>query len=373
VDVAVRYLRSLPEVDAGRVGLVGHSMGAGLVTRYAAGHPDIRATVAISLPSAADLTEGAARPQNLLVVVGGAEFAGFRDAADAALATGAARRAVTVAGVEHISVLYATQTHQETAAWLATALGATPSTDAVRPRDRLLPAAALLAAFVLAFVPLALLVLPRAADRQPPPRTGGVTAAIGVAASLTVAAVIAGRAPAGWLPLAVAGHTTAFFAIAGAGLIACRAAGAPRPVITRPSGRMVGAAVVLAVYAAAAIAVPAQLGLTHLVPVGARWWLLPVVAGGTLLLTLGTELLATRAGWRRPVIVAAVVGTLLAATLAGLAPGFGLIVLPLLAILLAWQAAWAWWLRRLDAPAWLAGAVGAVVVAWPITATLPLV
>jgi len=93
----------------------------------------------------------------------------------------------------------------------------------------------------------------------------------------------------------------------------------------------------------------------------------------SLLLLLGTELLATGAGWRRPVVLAAVVGTLLAATVAGLAPGFGLLVLPLLVILLAWQAGWAWWLRRLGGPAWLAAAVGAVVVAWPMAATLPLV
>ena len=48
----------------------------------------------------------------------------------------------------------------------------------------------------------------------------------------------------------------------------------------RPSGRRARGAVaapVLIGYAAVTIAVPVQLGLTHAVPVGARWWLLALV------------------------------------------------------------------------------------------------
>jgi hypothetical protein len=188
---------------------------------------------------------------------------------------------------------------------------------------------------------------------------------------LVAAVALANVAPTIWLPIAVGGHATGFFALAGLGLIGGWAVS--RGPVRTPSRRTVLATIVLMLYAAAAIVVPAQLGLTHMVPVGDRWWLLPIVTGGTFLLLLGTELVATHAGWRRPVILAAIVAALFAATLAGLAPGFGLIVLPLLVILLAWQAGWAWWLRRLAAPAWLAAAVGAVVVAWPIAATLPLI
>jgi alpha-beta hydrolase superfamily lysophospholipase len=54
LDVAVAHLRSLPGVDPARTYLVGHSMGAAAVTAYAASHPDIAATVAISLPRQLD-------------------------------------------------------------------------------------------------------------------------------------------------------------------------------------------------------------------------------------------------------------------------------------------------------------------------------
>jgi hypothetical protein len=377
-------------------------MGAALVTRYAAAHPEIRATVAISLGSAADLPEDPARPRNLLVLVGAAEFRGLRDAAVAALrkadpdaapgvtvgdpARGTARRAVTIGGTEHISVLYAARTHEETARWIATALGVTPRTDAVRPRDRLLPAAALLAAFTVAFAPYAAMARWRRSGAPPEGtarrhRVRTWLAAAGLVVGLAAAVGVAGVVPATWLPLAVAGHATLFFAVAGVVFAACRALDRPRPAADGPQppqvrgtlGGRIAVGLLLCGYAVVAVVLPAQLGLTHMVPVGARWWLLPVVAVGTFLLLLGVELVCTGAGWRRPVMLVATVGAMVAATLAGLAPRFGLIVLPLLAILLGWQAIWAWWLRRDGAPAWLAAAVGAVVVGWPIAATLPLV
>jgi len=64
VDTALRHLRSLPGVDPQRLSLVGHSMGAGAVTRYAATNPGVAATVAISLPNATDLSTD--RPSRLL-------------------------------------------------------------------------------------------------------------------------------------------------------------------------------------------------------------------------------------------------------------------------------------------------------------------
>ena len=130
------------ELTGRPVAVVGHSMGAGAVTAWAADNPTV-ATVGISLPDAADLPLDADRPRNLLVLWGSAESARFSDAALAALRAGypdaepgrtygdpeqgTARRAVEVAGAEHISVIYRQQSFAEVAAWLGGGSpGATP-------------------------------------------------------------------------------------------------------------------------------------------------------------------------------------------------------------------------------------------------------
>ena len=419
--VAVRHLRGLPSVDPSRVVLVGHSMGAAAVIAYAVAHPDIRATVAISAGSAALLPDDPARPRNLLLIVGGAELPGFQRAAREALhradpaasfgtttgdpAAGTARRAVRVTGVEHLSVLYATRTHAETAAWLDEAVAA-PAGGPVHPRDRLVPAALLLAAFVLGFLPLAALLPARptgaaaagAATAAPAGRVRARYPYLGLAAGLALAVPGAGVAPTGALPLAVGGYAAGFFAIAGAGLLAAylvartaraRPTPAPAPApapppapapapasvpvpVPRTGARRIAVAVVLVGYAAAAVAVPLHLGLTHAVPVGPRWWILPVVVGCVALLLVGVELHGGDTRWRRPLLLGATAAALLAAAVAGAAPGFVLLVLPLLVALLAWHAAWSAVLRRRSAPVWLPALVGATLVGWPVAVALPL-
>jgi hypothetical protein len=52
--------------------------------------------------------------------------------------------------------------------------------------------------------------------------------------------------------------------------------------------------------------------------------------------------------------------------------GFVLLVVPLLAALLLWQAGWAAVLHCFAAPPWLIAAMGGLIVAWPITVALPL-
>ena len=391
---AVRHLRALPTVDPSRIVLVGHSMGAAAVAAYAVAHPEIRATVAISISSAEALPDDPARPRNLLLIVGTAELPPFHDAALAALrrgypalsygqtagepAAGTARRAVRVAGVEHISVLYATRTHAETVTWLGRAVSA-PVGGPLHPRDRLVPTGALLLAFLLGFVPLTVALLPRRAGAggvagaaAPPGRVRARYAYGGLVAALTLGVLAAGVAPTNLLPLAVGGYAAGFFAITGAGLVAAYALDRRRAGWWRVGRRQAGAAAVLTAYAVTAVAVPMHLGLTHAVPVGARWWLLPIVVGCVALLLVGSELLAGNTRWRQPLILAATAAAVLIAALAGLAPRFVLLVLPLLVILFAWHAGWSAVLRRRSAPVWLPALLGATVVGWPIAMSLPL-
>lgn len=49
-----------------------------------------------------------------------------------------------------------------------------------------------------------------------------------------------------------------------------------------------------------------------------------------------------------------------------------LLVVPLLAILMLWQAIWSAVLHRFSAPAWLIAPVGSLLVAWPLAIALPV-
>lgn len=125
-------------------------------------------------------------------------------------------------------------------------------------------------------------------------------------------------------------------------------------------------------YAVLSVAVPIHLGFTSALPVGARWWLLPLVVLGCLAFLYGAELTADGASWRYAAVGGIAVCALAASALVGLAPGFVLLVVPLFAFLVGWQAAWAVILRRTGAPRWLPALVGAVLLAWPVATTLPL-
>ncbi|SCL20948.1 Dienelactone hydrolase [Micromonospora rhizosphaerae] len=391
LDVAVAHLRTLPDVDPDRIVLVGHSMGAGAVTRYAGGHPEIAGTVAISLPDAADLPYG--RPRSLVLVVGDAEFPDFRRTAEEAVrrAPAGARRLVVVPGTEHISVLFAGRTHDA----VLGALPGAPDDPRPEPAARLVGGGLLLVGFGLGFVPLVALLFRR-------PSGGGGTAGSGPRGSRVVpawsslslavlaagpGAVVAGALPTARLPLAVGGYVTGFLLVTGLLLAAAhrwrtrRAATGPaaavecppdEPVAQCPPVRTVVAVAVLSGYALVAVAVPIHLGLTSALPVGARWWLLPLVALGCLVFLLGAELAARGRAWVHAAVGATAVLALTASAMVGLAPGFVVLVVPLFALLLGWQAAWAVTLRRAGAPRWLPALVGAVLLAWPLTTTLPL-
>ncbi|MCX5069600.1 alpha/beta hydrolase [Micromonospora lupini] len=395
LDAAVGYLRTRPDVDPAQIMLVGHSMGAGAVTRYAAGHPEIARTLAISLPDAGELPPG--HPAELLLIVGGAEFPAFRRAADDAARRGASvgrRPAVVVPGVEHISVLFAPRTHEEIADWLPSVDG----TASPRPLVRLAGAALLVLAFAVGVVPLAALLLGRRATGHQAPagspaRVGeivplGGPALLGLAVLATgFGAVVAAVLPTNRLPLAVGGYVTGFLLVSGLLVIAGQrwlpgAARTPGParmpgaVLDPADGRApagtVVAALALTAYAVLAVALPIHLGLTSALPVGARWWLLPLVVAGCLVFLLGVELVAAGRAWRHLLVVAVTVLVLSTSAVVGVAPGFVLLVVPLFAVLLGWHVLWAAVLRRYAAPRWLPALVGAALLGWPIATTLPL-
>jgi pimeloyl-ACP methyl ester carboxylesterase len=356
LDVAVAHLRSLPGVDPARTVLVGHSMGAAAVTSYAANHPDIAATVAVSLGVKPDVL-----PHKLLLIVGGLEFRGFKEAA-AGSAQGADpgdRRMVVVPGVEHVSVLFAPRTHSEMLRWFGAAPGPEPF-----PARRVLGGALLLLGFAFGLHPLAgVLFAPRATPIATPPPWWP---------ALAVAACVVAL-PAAWLlpdplPIAVTGYVTIFAAVAGV-LMLVAASRAKWPAVWHRRR----ASLVLIVYAGAAVTVPLQLGLTNMIPAGPRWWLLPIVvasftafAWGNLRLT-GARFAGQLAGCAAAVVVLTI------AAITGLAPGFLVLVVPLLALLLAWQAVWIAVLRRFAVAPAVMALTGAILPALPALAAMPLI
>jgi dienelactone hydrolase len=398
LDVAVGYLKSRPDVNPDLMFLVGHSMGAAAVTRYAAGHSasdtGIAGTVAISLPSADGLS--GAGPGNLLLLVGGAEYADFHTAAvdglhraypeaglgvtAGDLAARTARRAVVIPGTEHISILYADQTHAEVASWLdSVAAGGGPegqgggqsavrSDAALHPRDRLLPASLLLLAFVIGFVPLTWWLLPRRSSTAAPAGVRGRFAYPGLLIGLVAAFFAAPYVPTRYLPLAVGNYSAGFFILTGLGLVAAWLIDGRK----RAGGPPYWPGVILALYALAAITVPVHLGLLNAVPTGARWWLLPIAVASAAVLLIGAELVSTRSWWRVPLILAGGVAAVFAAGRLGYGPAFVQLVLPLLVVLYIWYAVWSWILRPTTAPPWLTGLIGAIVVAVPMAVALPL-
>ncbi|MGB5773514.1 MAG: alpha/beta fold hydrolase [Sedimenticolaceae bacterium] len=125
----VDYALSHPAAGGG-LAMLGHSMASDVVVRYAQSDPRVNATIAVSMFSPA-VTKTS--PRNLLVIVGGLE--GFLkqealrvlgmvtdDPAPGvtygSFSDGSARRAAFADHVEHVGVLYSSDTMRETVAWL---------------------------------------------------------------------------------------------------------------------------------------------------------------------------------------------------------------------------------------------------------------
>lgn len=403
LDVAVRTLRARSDVDADRIVLVGHSRGAAAVMSYAAAHPEVAATVALS--GAAPVS----RPGNLLLLYGQWESPILSAAAYEMLlwgdptasvttghtygsfADGTARRADPVPGVEHVSILYSPVAHRWTLAWLDAAVRPGAPAGAVHPVDRLWPAALLLLGFLVGFVPLsAALLRVGARDRAMPvagvgPPTGVDVRRLALAtgAGLVPAVVVGGLAPDPALNLAVGGYTAAVLvafglgALAGDRLLASdRFRAGDRRAAGRPTGHVristVAVIVLLTVYATAMVAVPIHTGLTWVAPSPERVPALVALLVAGWVLFAAAERLGAGRWYLHAAVVAAPLVLLGALAVFGLGPGFLALILPLLAGLLAIGAGIAAVLRRLAVPAWLAGVVAAAPFAWTTATTLPL-
>jgi len=414
MDVAVRSLRAQPDVDPSRIVLVGHSRGASAVTEYGGRHQDIAATVAVSLGVAP-----AVLPRNLLVLYGQMEFllveparqalerAGAGESAEigrtyGSVADGTAVRADAVPGVEHVSILFSPVTHERVLTWFDDTVRPGAGGGAVHPLSRLWPSGLLLLGLLVGFVPLAGLALrgvvtrPRAValagspapaswlvNLAPPAPSDLVRPALAVAGGLVAGAAVGAVGPDPAFGLAVGGYVAAVvgaFGLAALGLAAWSGAttrGATRPDAGTADQRRRSPwtplrIAPLVVYAAAMVVVPIHIGLTWVMPNGPRLVPLLALLGAAWALFGAAERLSLGRWYLHALVLVAPLGLLAALAVVGLAPGFLVLVLPLLAALLVIGAGLAAVLRRYAVPWWLIAAVAAPPFAWVAATAFPL-
>ena len=129
-------------------------------------------------------------------------------------------------------------------------------------------------------------------------------------------------------------------------------------------------AVGLAVVAGLAVIVSVHAGLTAMVPHGGHRWQVALLALATATLLAGAQATG-RPLWTVGVLALACL-PLPAAALTGLAPGFLMLIAPLVAILFAVHVAVVALAWRAGIPGWRTVAAGALVIAWPVATALPL-
>ncbi len=326
LDAAVAHAR---ERGDGRVALVGHSMGSEAVVRYAQEHPDIAATIAVSL-----VYEGvrADSPRNLLVLTGALE-GGLRPLAEAVivtaagatgvpgvtygdLAAGTGRRVVFVPGAEHLGVLFSQVSMAEALSWIQAAMPLTAMPPGAGYLDDRLPALGLVyLGAVLLYWPLARLLQPIGPGGGPAPSwERRAWWALALVPALLTPLLLRLIPAGGLLPILVGGPLALLFGIygllTGAGLLLVRimrrGAGngtqAPggwgqRIAVWRRSILMAVAAALLVIgYVLLSFGLPTQVFLLNYFPPAVRLPVFLAVAAAMLPYFLADERLARGPG-----------------------------------------------------------------------------
>ena len=371
VIVALDHLRSLPQVDATRIGLLGHSMGSGAVLDAGIARPDaVRAVVAVS-PTDAQVTTG--EPRDLLLLAGANEGRFVANAESLLERAGGARgepgdgdaRAIEIVPlVEHVSILFAPGAHAASIDWLATALDHVPVARA--------PTGPLVGWLVLVLAILVLwqgFVAQAATPAAPPQSRSAPSLALpigGIAATASLVIIERSVDIAQLTGMLLAGEVGLWFLMTGA--VWLRFGIRPAP----PEVRDLGWAV---------------LGVVMLVGLGssttlawAPWWLSGVRITNAVLLTVlllpfsiaAASLLHGRSGRSAAMAwlltAAAVVVTLGAAAVVIPSLGFLILIIPLLPVVLAATTAAT---VGVDRP-WATGAASAVLLGWLLAMIFPL-
>lgn len=281
----VDWLGDQSGVDATRMALVGHSMGAGAVTRFATENEDaVLATVAISLPAAID---GPGRPRDLLLLYGSAEPAGFARAALAQAqllepnaqvnetygdpGVGDAVSLQNISGVEHISIVWSPLTASLTLAWIGEAVSGSTGPAEVDPAWLWL--ILLLSAGAIAALPLARFLYRNSNAEWLAPGVSVIQVLAVSVVGAIIAAIAASFGPGfeSIIPIAVGGFLGVFFAVS-AIVLWVAAWRIPWSSGDHSRGVSVLPALVMTAYAVVLLVVSARFTWASASFVGPRWW-----------------------------------------------------------------------------------------------------
>ena len=398
LGAVVDWARTQPWADPDRLGLLGHSMGAGAVVRYAvadaAGPRAVTATVAVSLPSDEAVTSSdPAVPRDLLLLVGGNELPQFTDAALGALraaypdgeagpgygspADGTARAVQVVPRADHVSILFSSDTAQRAVDWFDETVGAPSSGHAVGT-GRIGWLALLTIGAAIGFVPLARLAFGPVRAASPAPAWWLVL--LVTVGSAVVASLVARALPgvAERVPLAVGGHLVVWFAAAGlTSYVVTRvlrvATVAPLAVLPGFPWRDLVATFAMTAYAVLALGLVAQHTWTAFTFAGGRERWLLLVELALLAWFWADDRIVGRRWWLALLTRVVVVAVLLGSVAVLGAPSFLTLLVPLMAVVLVLLLVYGQTVTRRSSLPWAAPLVQAIPIAYLVTTTFPLV
>ena len=388
-DVAASA-RKLPRSD-GRLAVLGHSMASNIVVRYAQAHPDVEATVAVSVFSPVVTP---ASPRNLLVIVGALEPAMLRNeglrivnltAGGTAspgetygqFSDGTARKLVLARGVEHIGVLYSHDSMVEAVRWMHATFGDRPYEE-IDSRGRWL--ALMFAGIVALAWPLSAM-LP-AVSPSPAGASLGWKALMTAALLPAIATpLLLWKTPTDFLPILLGDYLTLHFLLYGAltttFLVYLRKRQPPTAATTFTWTRVAAAAVAVSAYNVLAFGLPIDAYVFSFLPIPARLPLIAAIACGTLPYFIADEWLTSgsesRSGAYAFTKFCFLLSLAIAVALNPMKLFFLVIIVP--AILLLFMAfglisRWSYAATRHPLPGALANAA---VFAWAIAVTFPMI
>jgi pimeloyl-ACP methyl ester carboxylesterase len=389
LDQVATYARGLPGGD-GRLAVLGHSMASDIVVRFAQTHPEVLATVAVSVFSP---VATATTPRNLLVIVGALEPSMLKNeglrivnlgAGGNAVAgetygnfsDGTARRLVLARGVEHIGVLYSRDSMEQSLLWMNATFGR-QGVEFIDRRGRWL-ALAFLGIIALAW-PLSSL-LPLASEIPIGANLSWKPLLITTFTPAFLTPLILWKMPTDFLPILLGDYLALHFLLYGVltlGLLWMLATPTNAFAATTSWRNIAIAAGAVAVYDILAFGIPIDSYVFSFLPIPPRIPLMAVIACGTLTYFIADESAIRGQDARRGAYPLTKFGFLLSLAIAvALNPMklfFLVIIVPaILLLFLAFGLISRWSYKATRHP--LPGAIAnAAVFAWAIAVTFPMI